>query len=77
MTNRFDNLRKIKSVHTPVFVAGGTADRVIPFAQSEELFAAANEPKYFLRLEGAEHNAFLGDIFYTSLRDFLAAPTRN
>jgi hypothetical protein len=35
MTNRFDNLRKIKSVHTPVFVAGGTADRVIPFAQSE------------------------------------------
>ena len=53
MANRFDNLSKIGQVRRPVFVTHGTADEVIPFRQGEELFAAANEPKRFLPIEGA------------------------
>jgi fermentation-respiration switch protein FrsA (DUF1100 family) len=56
MRTRFDNLSKIGRCLRPVFIAHGTADRVIPISQGEELFAAANPPKEFLRFEGAGHD---------------------
>ena len=74
MANRFDNLAKIGKCHKPVFIAHGTADPVIPFRQGEELFAAANEPKRFLRLEGQGHQIPMTAAFFTAIRDFLADP---
>ena len=71
MRNRFDNMAKIGSVKRPVFIMHGTADEVIPYKQGEVLFAAANEPKEFLRLEGFGHNSELPDEFFTSLARFL------
>jgi len=70
--NRFDNLAKIGKCQKPIFVAHGTADPLIPFAQGERLFAAAPEPKYFLRMEGCDHDHTAGPDFYTALRKFLA-----
>lgn len=55
MSNRFDNLAKIPNCNRPVFIAHGTADRIIPFEQGETLFAAANHPKQFFRMEGRGH----------------------
>ena len=48
-----------------------TADEVVPFAHGEALFAAANEPKEFLRLDGFAHNILLGEPFYEGLKRFL------
>ncbi|MBX9628684.1 MAG: alpha/beta hydrolase [Gemmataceae bacterium] len=73
MRTRFDNLSKLPRCHRPVFIAHGTADEVIPFRQGEELFAAANEPKEFLPLDGFSHNLLLGEQFYAPLRRFLDA----
>lgn len=70
--NRFDSLAKIGRVHGPVFIAHGTADRVVPFAQGERLFAAAREPKAFFPLHGYDHNHTPGPDFYNAVRDFLA-----
>ena len=72
MSNRFDNLARIGRCKKPVLIAHGTADRVVPFEQGEELFAAANEPKRFVRLEGEDHNDWLTERFYTELKQFLA-----
>ena len=74
MANRFDNLAKIGGVRCPVFIAHGTADAVVPFTHGEALFAAANEPKTFLRLDGFGHNLMLGDAVFLPLRGFLADP---
>ena len=71
MRTRFDNLSKIGRCRRPVFVAHGTADEVVPFAHGEALFAAANEPKEFLRLDGFTHNLLLGEPFYAGLKRFL------
>jgi fermentation-respiration switch protein FrsA (DUF1100 family) len=71
MRNRFDNLAKIGRCTRPVFIAHGTADEVIPFAHGEQLFAAANEPKAFLPLDGLTHNSLVGERFYTTLARFL------
>ena len=74
MSNRFDSISKLPDIRCPVFVAGATHDRVVPFAQSEALYAAANEPKHFFRDEGSDHNDPLPDAFWDELRDFLNRP---
>lgn len=71
MTNRFDNLEKIRQCRRPVFITHGTTDEVIPYVQGERLFEAANEPKRFLALPGNGHNDPLPDEFFRSLREFL------
>ncbi|MCI0705757.1 MAG: alpha/beta hydrolase, partial [Planctomycetia bacterium] len=71
MRTRFDNLSKIGRCTRPVFFVHGTADRVVPFSHSEQLFAAANEPKHFVRLEGVDHSMLLGEPFTSELVKFL------
>ena len=71
--DRFDNLGKIKSVHCPVLIIQGTQDSVINTSHGRELFAAANEPKQALWVQGADHNdvAFVGATLYSnSLKEF-------
>jgi uncharacterized protein len=72
MRNRYDSVSKIRRIVTPVFVAHGTADRVVPFELGQALYAAANEPKQFLRLEGQDHNAWLTSDFFKELKRFLS-----
>jgi uncharacterized protein len=71
MSNRFDNLTKIKSIHVPVFIAHGTADKLIAFKHGQRLFEAANEPKQFFTIEGADHNDPLPAEVFTAFWNFL------
>jgi fermentation-respiration switch protein FrsA (DUF1100 family) len=41
-------------------VAHGEQDDIVPFELGERLFAAAREPKRFVRIPGADHNDALG-----------------
>jgi fermentation-respiration switch protein FrsA (DUF1100 family) len=72
MRNCFDNLGKIHLCKQPVFIAHGTTDAVVPFVQGERLFAAANEPKAFLSMEGVDHNDPVTPDFFVELQKFLA-----
>ena len=56
LLDRFRNIDKIKSVQRPLLVIHGTHDRVIPFWHGKALYAAANSPKEFLPVAGADHN---------------------
>lgn len=71
MANRYENRFKIARLTTPVFLAHGTADTVIPFSHAEELYAAANDPKGLLRLDGHDHNDDLPPAFFEALKAFL------
>ncbi|MGL4320873.1 MAG: alpha/beta hydrolase [Paracoccaceae bacterium] len=57
MKDQFRSIDHITSVTTPLLILHGTADRVIPYAQGQRLFAAANEPKTLVPLQGAGHDA--------------------
>jgi uncharacterized protein len=70
--NRFDNLDKIGKCRRPVFLGHGTTDDLVPLAHGERLYAAANEPKQFFRMEACGHNDPLPREFLLALRDFLA-----
>jgi fermentation-respiration switch protein FrsA (DUF1100 family) len=73
MKYRFDNLAKIGQCRRPVFIAHGTADTVVPYSHGEALFAAANEPKEFLRVDGAGHGyAEVGPHLLAPLAKFLS-----
>jgi fermentation-respiration switch protein FrsA (DUF1100 family) len=73
MSNRFNNLEEIGRCRQPTFIARGEADRLIPFAHGERLYAAADGPAFLFTLRGADHNDPLGPDFYAALRTFLQA----
>jgi uncharacterized protein len=53
----FRNELLIGSVKAPVLIVHGTKDGVVPIRFGEKLFALANQPKEFWRVEGAAHLA--------------------
>jgi hypothetical protein len=77
--NRFDSVRKLKSVHCPVLVTHGEADDTIPVDQGRALFAAANEPKRLLVIQDAGHDVAGagGNDYIDIVAGFLRAVVRN
>jgi len=71
MSNHFDSLSKIGRYRGPLLQSHGDADRVIPFTQGEQLFAAASGPKRFVRIHGGDHNDPQTEEYYTELIRFL------
>ena len=71
MRNQFRSIDKIGSLKTPVFIAHGNRDQVIPYEHGQALFKAANEPKEFYHIEGHDHNDRLPDEFFTKMKEFL------
>ncbi|GGJ92752.1 alpha/beta hydrolase [Pseudomonas matsuisoli] len=56
MSQRFDSVGKIEEINMPVLIVHGTDDRYVPARFSEELFAAARDPKQLLLVPGGTHN---------------------
>ncbi|MBI4861762.1 MAG: alpha/beta hydrolase [Candidatus Riflebacteria bacterium] len=54
--DRLRSLEKIRLVRCPVLVIHGTRDSIIPLDHGQRIFQAANEPKEFYELKGADHN---------------------
>jgi fermentation-respiration switch protein FrsA (DUF1100 family) len=57
--SRFDALGKVGRLAVPLLVVHGDRDEIVPFELGERLFAAAREPKRFVRVPGAHHNDVL------------------
>jgi len=58
LRDRFDSLRQIGHLTCPVLIIAGDQDRIVPQDQSRRLFDAAQEPKRFVLIRGANHNDF-------------------
>ncbi len=72
-TIRYDTRSRLPSIHVPVMVLHGREDEIIGFHHGEMNFKAANEPKWFVELEGG-HNDWLPpsrSIYSKAIRDFL------
>jgi fermentation-respiration switch protein FrsA (DUF1100 family) len=79
MRDQFRSLDRIGAVRAPILVMHGERDGVIPIGFGERLFAAAPEPKQFLRIPGAGHSRNLEsgggeavDAFLSSIEARLA-----
>jgi uncharacterized protein len=70
--NQLDNLKKIVTLKSPIFIAHGTADRLVPFTQGERLYQAANEPKRFFPMPGFGHEQVPVEELHAAIHRFLA-----
>ena len=70
---RLESLAAIASYHGPLFISHGDADRTIPFAHGEKLFAAATGPKTFVAIPGGDHNDPLPADYYQKLDTFFGS----
>lgn len=55
----YDTEAALASVSMPVMVIHSPDDHIVPFAHGRALFAAAREPKRFLKINGGHNNGFL------------------
>ncbi|HEX8136622.1 MAG TPA: alpha/beta hydrolase [Pyrinomonadaceae bacterium] len=71
--NRFESARKLAKVKSPILIAHGDPDPVIPVEQGRKLYAAANEPKKLLVYPGAGHNVHgvVGEKYLDEVRGFI------
>jgi len=76
MRNQLNSLKKIPRYHGPLLLSHGDADSLIPFEQSQRLFAAANEPKHFVRIPGGDHNDPQTPEYCRALDGFITALRR-
>ena len=75
LTQHFDSIVKVPKLRVPVMFVHGAADRWVPPSMSEELHAAAPEPKRLMLVDGASHSnvtAVAFDDLRAALADFLA-----
>jgi uncharacterized protein len=56
LSQKFDSLSKVRELKMPVLIVHGAGDIYVPARFSEELYAAAPEPKKLLLVDGATHN---------------------
>ena len=56
LVERYDSIGRIPAVRVPLLVIAGAADGIVPPSHSRRLYEAANGPKRFLAVEGADHN---------------------
>ncbi|HSE95952.1 MAG TPA: alpha/beta hydrolase [Methylomirabilota bacterium] len=73
---RFDTLDRIGRIPVPLLVLHGDADEVVPFRHGEAIFAAAAEPKTFVRIPGSRHNETWevgGSAYWDAWTRFLTA----
>ncbi|HBY92913.1 MAG TPA: hypothetical protein DEP84_02950 [Chloroflexi bacterium] len=79
LPNLYPSLERLGHLRAPLLVIHGTEDEVVPFADGERLFAAAPQPKTFLRIPGGHHNdiALVGGRSYVeTLATFVAHSCR-
>ncbi len=72
----FNALANIPKAKAPTLVLHSPQDDIVPYEQGKRLFAAANEPKQFVELQGDHNGGFLfngGRIYTDGLRKFLDA----
>ncbi len=67
--DKFESINKIKNVKCPVLFIHGKRDSIIPFWHGETLFNAANQPKFSLWIDEADHN----NLFHLSRSEYLQA----
>jgi uncharacterized protein len=56
LTQQFDSMAKVRSLHVPILLIHGTADEVVAAEMSQELYAVAPGPKQLLLVPDAGHN---------------------
>jgi hypothetical protein len=73
---RFDSIQKVRSLKMPVLFIHGTADGKVPASMTQQLYAAAPQPKQLLLVPEAGHNntaEIAGAKYFQTMQKFIQA----
>lgn len=63
---QLNNVAHVEAMQSPLLVIHSEDDEIIPYAQGQQVFASAHEPKTFLRIRGSHNDGFIySGRFYT------------
>ena len=74
LNQRFDSIRKVRSLALPVLFIHGTADLRVPATMSQQLYEAAPQPKQLVLIPDAGHNntaETAGDKYFQLMQKFI------
>lgn len=71
MRTRLDSRSKIPNYRGPLLQVHGDADEIVPYELGQALFAAAREPKTWVRVASGHHNDPPAPQYETALEQFL------
>lgn len=71
LRTRLDAVKAIPRYHGPLLQVHAGGDTIVPVSLGRKLFDAANEPKQFVVIPGADHNDPRSRQFYAALADFI------
>ena len=74
LNQRFDSIRKVRSLALPVLFIHGTADLRVPATMSQQLYEAAPQPKQLILIPDAGHNntaETAGDKYFQMMQKFI------
>lgn len=78
--DKFQNIRYIKLVSSPVLIIQGTKDNVIPFYHGQRIFEMAKPPKKHFWVKNASHNDVIivaGNHYFETISKFINNPNSN
>ena len=78
MRTEFNSIEKIRTIHVPILFIHGSIDGIVPLKLGKRLYEAANEPKEFYEIAGADHNDIFwvgGNEYIERIRSFVAQIT--
>lgn len=69
----YPSIEIISNINTPILFIHSKHDEIVPYKFSKNLFSSANEPKYFLDINGLHNDGFLtsGRIYTVGIESFL------
>jgi uncharacterized protein len=73
MKDQFRSRDWIGAVSEPLMIAHGTTDKVVPYENGRALYELANDPKRFVRFDGAGHTDLWQSGLWDRELDFLRA----
>jgi fermentation-respiration switch protein FrsA (DUF1100 family) len=78
LRDNYDSLAKISKINMPLLVIHSVDDEVIPFSNSQKLYATAKQPKELFQMRGPHRESFINsfDTYSDKVMSFVAQYTR-
>ena len=74
MRIQYNTRQRLPIINCPVLIVHSPNDGIIPYRHGQQLFAAAQEPKHFLQINGSHNDGFVvsNDVYEAGLSEFLS-----
>lgn len=72
LKDRYETVKKLKNISSPLLVLHGRLDTIVPFAMGEELFKQVNEPKFKYFIDNDDHMMRYDENLLDEIKKFIS-----